>query len=243
VGSRLRTVLGAGGVTVDTVEHLMAALAALGVDNAIVDVDGPEVPALDGSALPFVELIDRAGIARQPASRRVLRVLRTVRVEAPGGVASLQPADGLVIDVELTHPGTRLAGQRATLTVTPSTFRSLIAPARTYGFLDDVAALRAGGFALGGSLDNAIVVSGESIVNPEGLRFADEPVRHKILDAIGDLALAGATVLGHFIGRGSGHALNHAVLAALLADPHAWALESGLPEAGSGLAQVGVPAE
>jgi UDP-3-O-[3-hydroxymyristoyl] N-acetylglucosamine deacetylase len=244
VASRLRTVLGNGPASVATVEHLLAAFSGLGIDNAVVVVDGPEVPALDGSALPFVELVDRAGRVAQDAPRRLLRVLRAVEARSAQGSVRLGPGPGLAIDMELGHPGTPIARQRATLALTPATFRTEIAPARTYGFLDDVEALRAEGLARGGSLDNAVVVARESIVDAARLRFPDEPVRHKILDALGDLFLAGAPIEGRFVGRGSGHALNHAVLAALFADPSAWRLEPMLAAAATRIATggLGVPA-
>jgi len=226
VGTTLCTTLGFdGGPTVGTVEHVMAALAGLGIDNATLEVDGPEVPVMDGSAAPFVELIDRAGVARLEAPRRVLRMLRTVTVADGTRWASLVPAEAFAIAMALDYDGPPIGRQSATFTVTPEVFRRDIAPARTYGFLDEIAALRGRGLARGGSLDNAIVISGAGVLNQEPLRFPDEFVRHKILDGMGDLALAGAPIVGHFAGQATGHALNQALLRALFADASAYAYE------------------
>ncbi|MGH6718502.1 MAG: UDP-3-O-acyl-N-acetylglucosamine deacetylase [Alphaproteobacteria bacterium] len=233
VGTTLCTTLGFDdGPTVGTVEHVMAALVGLGVDNATLDVDGPEVPVMDGSAGPFVELIDRAGITQLDAPRRVLRITRAVKVADGARTASLLPADGFAVSMALAYDGPPIGRQDATFQITADVFRRDIAPARTYGFLDEIAALRGRGLARGGSLDNAIVISGASVLNEEALRFPDEFVRHKILDGIGDLALAGAPIIGHFTGQATGHALNQALLRALFADPSAYVYETAGETAG-----------
>ncbi|MSP81518.1 MAG: UDP-3-O-[3-hydroxymyristoyl] N-acetylglucosamine deacetylase [Alphaproteobacteria bacterium] len=227
VETRLRTSIGsADGVTVATVEHLMAALAGLEIDNAVIEIDGPELPIMDGSAAPFVALIDAVGLVAQDAPRRGIRVLKLVRVDHGAAHASLEPGEGLVLDLAIDHAGTPIGRQHDIVAVTPRSFRTMIAPARTYGFLDDVDALRAAGFGRGGSLDNAVVVARDRVLNPGGLRHANEFVRHKILDALGDLYLAGAPLIGRFIGRRSGHGLNNALLRALFADPDAWRHEA-----------------
>ena len=227
VASVMCTTLGGPkGPSVGTVEHVIAALAGLGVDNATLDVDGPEVPVLDGSARPFVELIDRAGVIRLDAPRRALRVLKAVTVANGSRSATVEPAHDFQVAVRLAYDGPPIGRQSADFRVTADAFRRDIAPARTYGFLDDIARLRERGLALGGSLDNALVIDGPNVLNDGPLRFPDEFVRHKILDAIGDLALAGAPILGRFTGLASGHALNHSLLRALFADPSEYAFEA-----------------
>ncbi|MCB1524478.1 MAG: UDP-3-O-acyl-N-acetylglucosamine deacetylase [Rhodoblastus sp.] len=225
VSTELCTSLGLGGRdTVATVEHAMAALAGLGVDNALIEVDGPEVPVLDGSSAPFVAAIDEAGVATLTAERRCIEILRTVRVERGGAFAELGPGGdgGLTLDVEISFDHAAIGRQRKALRLDPATFRREIARARTFGFIGDIERLWRAGFALGASLENSIAISADGVLNPEGLRFRDEFVRHKMLDAVGDLALAGAPIRGAFRSRCGGHALNHAALQALFADSSAW---------------------
>jgi UDP-3-O-[3-hydroxymyristoyl] N-acetylglucosamine deacetylase len=227
VSTVLCTTLGADGARpVGTVEHLMAAFMALGIDNATVEVDGPEIPAMDGSALPFVAMIDRAGTLTLDAPRRVIRVLKPVKVGKGEKWATLAPAERLEVGVEIVYDTAPILRQAASFPITAEVFRRDIAPARTYGFMEDIATLHAQGLALGGSLENAVVVGGGTVLNPEGLRFADEFARHKVLDAIGDLGLVGAPVVGRFRGHGSGHALNVELVRALIADASAHAIET-----------------
>lgn len=212
--THLRTRLGGDGVAVSTVEHLMAALAALRVDNALVLLDGDEVPAMDGSARDFVAAIDEAGVAPLAAPRRALRVTKPVRVSGGAGWAELRPADhGLHLDVEIAFPG-GVGRQRVALDLTPETFRRELASARTFGFLRDAERLWREGLALGANLDNTIVIDGDAVLNPQGLRFADECVRHKMLDVVGDLALVGAPIIGAFRSYRGGHGLNLALIEA-----------------------------
>lgn len=208
---------------VATVEHLMAALSGCGIDNAIVELDGPELPIMDGSAEPFVFLIDCAGSVVQEAPRRAIRVLKPVEVVDGARTTRLVPAEVFSVTVEIDYPSPPIMSQR--FTVTLDRFRSELARARTYGFLHEVEALHAAGLARGASLDNAVVVNGQQVVNQEGLRYPDEFVRHKALDAIGDLYLAGAPIIGRFEGVRSGHRMNHRLLAALFATPGAWCWE------------------
>jgi UDP-3-O-[3-hydroxymyristoyl] N-acetylglucosamine deacetylase len=228
----LATVLGdESGVFVSTVEHVMAALCGLGVDNCIVEIDGPEAPIMDGSAAPFVAAIDRAGVVSLAAPRRYFKVLKPVRVIKGNALGEFRPYDrGFRVDVEIDFDHPLIGRQALAIDVEPGTFRREIGRARTFGFMRDVSKLWSSGYALGASLENTVVVADERILNPEGLRFPDEFVRHKALDAIGDLALAGAPILGAYRSIRGGHKLNHAVLAALLGDPTAWTVvEERLP--------------
>ena len=224
--TELATVLGdESGVFVSTVEHVMAALCGLGVDNCIVEIDGPEAPIMDGSAGPYVAAIDQAGIVSLPAPRRYFKVLKPVRVAKGDAFGEFKPYDrGFRVDLEIDFDHPLIGRQSLAVEVEPATFRREVARARTFGFMRDVSKLWSAGYALGASLENTLVVAENRILNPEGLRFADEFVRHKVLDAIGDLALAGAPILGAYRSVRGGHKLNHAVLAALLADPTAWAV-------------------
>lgn len=219
LGSTLRN---AAGVTVATVEHLMAAFSGCGIDNARVDLDGPELPVLDGSAAPFVMLLECAGIARLAARRQYIRILETISAEEDGKRASLFPHDGSVLDFEIDFPGTVIGRQSYSFDAIPGAFKSDIAPSRTFGFLHEVEQLKSLGLARGGSLQNAIVLDGDKILNDGGLRFPDEFVRHKILDAIGDLYLAGAPIMGRFEAVRAGHSLNNKLLQALFSNPQAW---------------------
>ncbi|WP_281404837.1 UDP-3-O-acyl-N-acetylglucosamine deacetylase [Methylocystis sp. B8] len=212
--SKLRTRLACDGASVSTVEHLMAALAALGVDNAFIVLDGDEVPAMDGSARDFVSAIDEAGVVALPAPRRALRVTKPVRVSDGAGWAELSPAEtGLQLDVEIAFPGP-IGRQRRVLELTPEIFRTELAGARSFGFLRDAERLWREGLALGANLDNTLVFDERAAINPHGLRFADECVRHKMLDVVGDLALAGAPIIGAFRSYRGGHGLNIALLEA-----------------------------
>jgi UDP-3-O-[3-hydroxymyristoyl] N-acetylglucosamine deacetylase len=242
----LCTVLGAGPETsVSTVEHLLAAFAGLGVDNALVEIDGPEVPIMDGSAQRFVDAIDRVGLAEVSGRRRHIKVLKPIRVENGRSYGELRPGgNGLRFDVEIDFPGSVIGQQRIVFKLEAETFRRDLASARTFGFLRDVERLWKAGFALGASLDNTIAVDENRVVNPEGLRFSDEFVRHKALDAVGDLALSGAPLVGAYRSFCGGHKLNAAVLQALFSDPNAYEIiEAPVPSAGrSALRAVAMPA-
>ena len=227
VQTRLGTVLGnAAGVTVSTVEHLMAAMCALGVDNAIVELDGPEVPIMDGSAQPFVDLLDHAGLRRQDAPRRYIEILEPIEVVEGDARATLSPAAQFELAFEIEFDAAAIGRQRVELVVDEALFRAEIAACRTFGFLHEVEALRKMGLARGGSLENALVYDGDVLLNPEGLRRPDEPVRHKALDAVGDLYLLGAPLLGRYEGVRAGHGVNNAVVRALLARPAAWRIRT-----------------
>jgi UDP-3-O-[3-hydroxymyristoyl] N-acetylglucosamine deacetylase len=213
------------GVSIDTVEHILSALHGLGVDDALVEVSGPELPILDGSAAPFVLLIHEAGLRPQAVARRYLKVLKPVEVVRGGKWARLVPADHLRITYSIGFDHPLLRQQALSIRVSPASFAEEIAPARTFGFLRDVESLRRAGLALGGSLDNAIVIGESGILNNK-LRFEDEFVRHKILDALGDLALLGHPLVGHLEACKAGHALHAALVQELLARPGAWAFVS-----------------
>jgi UDP-3-O-[3-hydroxymyristoyl] N-acetylglucosamine deacetylase len=223
VDCRLATALGVvAGPRIGTVEHLLAALSGCGIDNALLDLAGPEVPIMDGSAAPFVFLIECAGISAQDAPRRALEVLAPVSIVEGDKRAELLPGSGCTLSFQIDFPSAAIGRQETSVRLFDGAFKRGIAPARTFGFEHEVAAMRASGLAAGGDLSNAVVVRGHSVVNEEGLRFKDEFVRHKVLDSIGDLYLAGAPIIGHFRGVRSGHALNHALLRALRARPQAW---------------------
>jgi UDP-3-O-[3-hydroxymyristoyl] N-acetylglucosamine deacetylase len=212
------------GIKIATVEHLLAALAGCHIDNVIVEVDGPEMPIMDGSAAPFVFLIECAGVVAQSKPRRVIEVLKRVAVSDNGREASLSPGDGFSVGFEIDFDSNAIGKQDKSVRLVNGTFKGEISRARTFGFAEEVDQLRKMGLARGGSLDNAVVVQGDEILNEEGLRYDDEFVRHKILDCVGDLYLAGAPISGHFQGFRSGHAMNHAIVRALFADPTAWRL-------------------
>ena len=227
VETRLHTeIANAAGVRVLTVEHLMAAFAGLGVDNALVELDGPELPIMDGSSEPFVELIDLAGLRAQSAPRRRIEILRRIAVEDGDKSIALSPGApgvvGLELDVQIAFASPAIGRQRFALTVTPESFRRELAAARTFGFVQDVAVLRAGGLARGGGLENAVVVDGDRVLNPHGLRFPDEFVRHKALDLLGDLYVLGLPIAGRVEAVRPGHGLNNALARALAANPAAW---------------------
>jgi UDP-3-O-[3-hydroxymyristoyl] N-acetylglucosamine deacetylase len=225
--TEFQTVLGdASGPLVCTSEHVLAAIRGLGIDNVIVELDGPEAPILDGSAAPFVDAIDQVGLETQYAARRYIQVLKTVRVaQKDGAYGELRPyAHGFRMETEIEFEHPLIGRQSVALDVDPQSFRRELSRARTFGFMRDVAKLWSAGYALGASFDNTLVITENRVLNPDGLRFPDEFVRHKALDAIGDLALAGAPLLGAYRSVRGGHKLNHAVLSALMADPDAWTM-------------------
>jgi len=211
-----------------TAEHVLAALSGLGVDNCLVEIDGPEVPIMDGSAEPFVAAIEQAGVTTLLMPRRYIQILKRVAVARDESFGELRPyGGGFRIEVEIDFDNPLIGRQKLDLDIDPGTFRREIARARTFGFMRDVAKLWSSGYALGATFDNTLVVTENRVLNPDGLRYADEFVRHKALDAIGDLALAGAPLLGAYRSVRGGHKLNHAVLSALMADPSAWTLVEG----------------
>ena len=217
----LGTTLERGGVKVATVEHLMSAMAGLGIDNAFVDLTAPEVPIMDGSAAPFVFLLQSAGIEEQNAPKRFVRVVRPVKVSEGDKWALLKPYDGFKINFEIDfdHPVLKKHRQKMSLEFSTASFLREISRARTFGFLRDLETLRAKDLTLGGSLDNAIVMDDYRVLNEDGLRFRDEFVRHKVLDAVGDLYLLGSSLIGEFVGYKSGHRLNNLLLREMLAHP------------------------
>ena len=222
--TNLGTTLGTGEARVATVEHLLSALAGLGIDNLFIDLTAAEVPIMDGSAAPFVFLLQSAGIEELQAPKRFIRVLRTVEVSEDDKWARFEPHDGFRVNLEIDfdHPVLKRQRQRASLDFSTTAFLKEISRARTFGFLKDVEYLRAHDLALGGSLDNAIVMDEYRVLNEDGLRFQDELVRHKVLDAVGDLYLLGACLIGEFTGFKSGHRLNNLLLRALLEQPDAY---------------------
>lgn len=231
IDARLNTMIENGaGVRLSTIEHLMAAFAALGVSNAVVEVDGPELPILDGSALEFVKLLDRAGFRRQPNPVRYIEILETVHVEEGDKHAALRPCDRYEMRMEIDFPSAAIGNQVVDFVVDEATFRKEIMAARTFGFAHEVEALRQAGLARGGSLENAVVIDGDDILNPGGLRMEREFVRHKALDAIGDLYVLGAPLLARYEGYKAGHALNNKLVRALLAAPHAWREVTRVPQ-------------
>jgi len=225
VDTRLCTVLGnAEGVTIGTVEHIMAALRGCNVDNATIELDGPEVPILDGSADPFVFLIDAVGTVEQAAPRQAVRVLKPVTVGDSRRGATLRPGQGSRFGFEIEFPSAAIGHSSRALALVNGAFKHELAAARTFCFLKEVEAMRQAGLARGGSLANAVVIDGDRVLNEGGLRFGDEFVRHKLLDSVGDLFLAGAPIIGHYQGFKSGHELNNRLLRALFADRSAWCL-------------------
>ncbi|HZS64027.1 MAG TPA: UDP-3-O-acyl-N-acetylglucosamine deacetylase [Xanthobacteraceae bacterium] len=230
--TEFQTVLGdSNGPLVCTAEHVLAALRGLGIDNAMIELDGPEVPILDGSASPFVTAIDQVGIATLKESRRYIQVLKPIRVAKDDAYGELRPySRGFRIEAEIDFPHPLIGRQTLALDLGPQSFRRELARARTFGFMRDVSKLWSAGFALGASFENTLVVTENRVLNPDGLRFPDEFVRHKALDAIGDLALAGAPLLAAYRTVRGGHRLNHAVLCALMADPDAWTWVDGVEQ-------------
>lgn len=221
--ARLCTVLtNASGVSVSTVEHLLSAMAALGIDNARIEIDGPETPIMDGSAIDFVTAFDEIGLERQNAPKRLIRVKKTVSWQEGDKEVFLSPAEKPCFSFEIAFDNALIGRQKFTHHFHEEIYRTEIARARTFGFLHEVEALRKAGLARGGSLDNAVVVDGDKVLNPGGLRFKTEFVRHKILDAIGDIYLAGYGLLGHYHGVKAGHAMNNKALRVLFSQADAY---------------------
>lgn len=224
VATDFATVLGDDqGALVSTAEHVLAALRGMGADNAIIEVDGAEVPIMDGSAAPFVEAIDRAGLVQQTAARRFIEVLKPVQVVQGESFGEIRPhAGGFRAELEIEFANSPIGRQAYAFDLDANSFRRDICRARTFGCMSDVNKLWSAGYALGASLENSVVFDETRVLNAEGLRYADECVRHKVLDVVGDLALAGLPLIGLFRSVRGGHKLNHAVLTALMADRHAW---------------------
>ena len=238
IDTRLCTVIASGEARVGTVEHLMAALSGAGIDNALIEIDGAEVPILDGSAAPFLFLLDCAGVTEQDAPRAMIEICRAVRVTDGKAFAELQPFPRPwriappVLDMELTidFAAPAIGQQGYALRLTPNSFRDELSRARTFALAEEVAQLQKAGLARGGSLDNAVVVDQDRVLNPAGLRMPREFARHKLLDAVGDLALAGASLHGRFIAHRTGHALNNKLLRAMFADTAAWRMIDNTPQ-------------
>ncbi len=222
--TRLSTTLERDGVKISTVEHLLSAFAGLGIDNAYVDVSAPEVPIMDGSAGPFVFLIQSAGIEEQNAPKRFIRIKQAIEVREDDKLARFEPFDGFKVSfgIDFNHPVFSNDMQYSTIDFSSTSFVKEVSRARTFGFLREIEMLRENNLALGGSMDNAIVLDDYRVLNDDGLRYEDEFVKHKILDAIGDLYLLGCSLIGAFSGYKSGHALNNKLLNELLAHPEAW---------------------
>ena len=232
------TVLGRNGATVETVEHLLAALVSVGIDNLIVELNHNEVPIMDGSSAPFLYLVQEAGIKRLSAPRRYLKILRPVQIATGDKRIAIYPSDHFKVSYTISFDHPLLRHQSRTERITEQSFAESIAPARTFGFLKEVEMLRQNGLALGGSLENAIVIGDAGVLN--ALRFEDEFVRHKILDVIGDLALVGHPIVGHVVAHRAGHALHTALASRLLDERDAWTLVES--PAAVGVMAAGVPA-
>lgn len=244
-GTDLSTILGdLGGVHVATVEHLLAALAGLGIDNLLIEIDGNEVPVLDGSSAPFVEVFEQAGLQQQAVKRRYIRILKPVRIDNGASWAEFRPYDGTRFEVEIDFESPAIGRQSFATDITPESFRNELSRARTFGFMKDVERLWAAGYALGSSLENSVVIGDDHrVINMEGLRYPDEFVRHKMLDAVGDLALAGARFIGCFRSYRGGHKLNAQALRRLLSDRSAFEIvETGRRVRGRGAEMIAVNA-
>lgn len=226
--TRLGTVIAENGASVGVIEHLMAAVFGAGIDDLVVVLDGPEPPILDGDALSWLDIIESGGTREQAGERRAIRVARRVAVEDRAASAAISPSQALSFQFEIAFDSAAIGAQRFSWTFSPEGFRHDIAPARTFGFVHELDALVAAGLARGASLDNTLAIDGDGLRNPALQRFPDEFVRHKILDAIGDLALADAPMLGRFEGRRSGHALNNRLLRAVFSDPGNYEIVPGL---------------
>jgi UDP-3-O-[3-hydroxymyristoyl] N-acetylglucosamine deacetylase len=216
--------IGENNVRLSTTEHLVAAIAGLGIDNMVIDVDAGEIPIMDGSAISFVYLIQKAGIVEQSVAKRFIRIKDTVRVEDGDKWAEFTPHDGFRINfaIDFDHPAIANSPQRVSIDITPTSFIKEISRARTFGFMKDIEYLHANNLALGGSMENAVVMDEYKVLNQQGLRYEDEFVKHKILDAVGDLFMAGFNLVGEFTAYKSGHALNNKLLCALLDNQQAW---------------------
>ena len=223
VDDRLCTTLGnSEGNTIATVEHLMAALRGCEIDNLYVEVEGSELPIMDGSSAPFVFLIECAGVVEQNAPRKAIQIIKPISVENEERLVELTPGIGFSVSFEIEFSSNAIGQQCMNIDLVNGTFKGELSRARTFGFIEEVDQLRSMGLALGGSLDNAVVLNGDEVLNEDGLRYKDEFVRHKILDCIGDLYLVGAPIIGHFKGYRSGHALNHSILRSLLSNEDSW---------------------
>jgi len=220
----LATTIGSNGSSVSTVEHLLSAFSGMGIDNAIVEVNAPEVPIMDGSALPFVRMLKTVGTRVQGKCKKLLVIKKAVSVQADGGAAMLLPASEFKITYKIDFKHPAIGQQTYDMTFSDANYEKEICAARTFGFLKDVEYMQARGLALGGSLKNAVVLNDKKIINKEGLRYPNEFVKHKILDAIGDLSLLGMPIIGHFIAYKSGHRLNNLLLQEVLARPESWTL-------------------
>jgi len=231
VSTRLSTTIGRGEASVSTIEHLMAALYGCGIDNAHVDINGPEVPIMDGSAASFLEGIARAGTKGCGKARKYLVVKKPVSIVEGDKKISIIPSRHYKISFDMQFAHQAVRSQTRSMTFTAQSFAEEIAKARTFGFLSEVETLKAHGLALGGSMENAVVIGDQGVLNPEGLRFPDEFVRHKILDSVGDFALAGHRLIGHVKAAKSGHDLNHKLVTALLKRPDCFALVELTPQA------------
>ena len=220
------TITNAHGVSVSTVEHVLAALYGMGIDNAYIEIDGPEVPILDGSSSPFIDMIRAVGVRTLAAPRRTIEILEVIEVRAGQKFARLEPYNGFELDVEIHFASKAIGHQHGVYDCSEDGFVTELSEARTFGFMHQVEMLRKNGLSRGGSLDNAIVVDGDEVMNQDGLRFSDEFVRHKALDAVGDLSLCGAPLLARYVGHQPGHALNVALVRQLLANPQSWRINS-----------------
>ncbi|MDX8393426.1 MAG: UDP-3-O-acyl-N-acetylglucosamine deacetylase [Mariprofundales bacterium] len=238
VDTRMCTTIGSNdddNIRIATVEHLLSALAGLGIDNIIIEVDGPEIPVMDGSAAPFVFLIQSAGIREQKSPKRFLRILKKMELSDGDKRCSLYPASGFRVSYRLHYPHPLLNDHSVAIDFSRQAYVREVCRARTFGFLHEVESLQKAGLGLGGSLDNAVIFDNYRVLNEDGLRYHDECIRHKILDTVGDLFLAGYPMVGAFTGELTGHAMNHALVTALLADETAWQLE----ECGQDTANIG----
>jgi len=223
--TRLCTTIGRDGANISTVEHLLSALAGLGIDNARIEVNGPEVPIMDGSSAPFVFLIQCAGVREQNKAKKVLRILKRVAVEDGNKQCELHPAAGFMVSYLIDYDHPLLRNRKVSIDFSHQAYTREVSRARTFGFLHEIEALQKAGLALGGSLENAVVLDKFRVVNEGGLRYEDECVRHKILDTLGDLSLAGYPIVGAFEGARTGHETNHKLVTSLLADPSSYRIE------------------
>jgi UDP-3-O-[3-hydroxymyristoyl] N-acetylglucosamine deacetylase len=222
VDTSLATTIAEKDMIFSTTEHLMAALAGLGIDNAIVELDGSEVPIMDGSAGPFVHIFNKANRKRQKSLRRILKITKPITYTQDDKSVTIEPYNGLKLTCEIDFKHKSIKKQKYTIEISPERFAKEIASARTFGFIDQVEQLKANGYALGGSLDNAVVIDSDGVINQDGLRFTDEFVRHKVLDLLGDLALLGSSVMGHVIAKRSGHSQHLGLLKEIAANPDCW---------------------